>query len=562
MDFESTIEKARRERPYLEDRESTRVFVAGSSESKQTSSIFKQLDRWAQESGGKGHVIRAGSFGYYDLEPIVVVEKPGRVPLLYAGVTDDIILQVERDYLKGGNPRTDLAFCSMSSEAVEGVSRASELPLFSLQKRISLRNCGLTDPDDIGHYIAARHGYEGLSQALQMERSGVVEELRGSRLRGRGGEGSTTAEKWEAVLDAPGQEKVVVCNGVDGDSRSRTAQLLLGSDPHTVLEGLLIAAYGVGASRGILCVAEGSDAIIERLGRLFEQMRGYGLLGKNILSSGFDCEVEIRKIAPSLVAWEETAVLQGLDGEQLMPYLRTGGRTRTHLGGKAVLAHHIETLANVAPIFERGALWFSSVGTAASAGAKVVTLSGDVLHQYTVEVPFGTKIETIISSIGGGVSCDGPLKAVQFGGPTGGYFGPDELSIAVDYDGLQATGSSIGTGTLDVVAGHVCAVEMTEKLMSFVQRQVCGKCVFCREGTLQIVDVLKDIIQAEGKVQDIDLLLELGEAMKMGSICGVGRSAANPVASSIRLFRREYEAHIREKRCPWENESETRKPKS
>jgi NADH-quinone oxidoreductase subunit F len=550
MDFEAISATARSNCLYLDGNGWTRVYVAASSENATAAAVSAQFQDWAERHEGKGKVISAGSFGYYDLDPVVVIQKPGRPSIFYGHVTEGVASLLVRDCLDGDNPRPDLALCTMGEGGVDAIPRADELPLFNLQKRIALRNCGLLDPEDIDQYIAGRSGYKGLSKALHMDRADVVKELNTSRLRGRGGAGYSSADKWKTVLDAQGAEKCVVCNAIDGDGRARTARLLLEGDPHSALEGVLIAAYAVGASRCIICVAAGNDVSVERLMRALGQMRANNLLGDNILDSGFACDIEVREVTPSLVAGEETALLRSLEGKQPMPYIRGDYPTAKGFEGKPTLINNIETLANVSAIFERDAEWFSAIGTDTSAGTKVVTLSGDVVHGYTVEVPFGTMLSSLILDIGAGASDGKAIKAVQFGGPTAAYFGLDDLAVPLDYETISASGSIMGSGTINVIAGETCAVEMTEGLMSHVQSQSCGKCVFCREGTLQMSDILKDIAQGEGKAQDIDLLIELGEEMKVGSICGLGRSAANPVLSSIKLFRHDYDVHIKEKRCP------------
>jgi NADH:ubiquinone oxidoreductase subunit F (NADH-binding) len=489
----------------------------------------------------------------------------------------------------------------MGGDRIASIPRADDLPLFNLQKRIALRNCGHIDPESISHYIAAGQGYGGLSRALQMSRLDVIEEVRKSRLRGRGGAGHHTAEKWKTVYDASGYndprcgcpagagpdgEKYVVCYGVDGDPRARTAQLLLESDPHSVLEGLLIAAYAAGASRSFVCVDVGRPHAIARLRKALEQAREYGLLGDAILDSSFSAEIEIREVTPSLILGEESALLRLLEGKQAMPYLRPAYPGALSTGGRPTLINNIETLSNVSAIFQNDSDWFARVGSEQSRGTKVVTLGGSLAHKYTVEIPFGTTLKTLVYDLGGGSAEGKHIKAIQFGGPTGVYLTPDALDTRLDYEAIisgacvapssaegteaspskartaceaepaEGAGSFIGSGTIEVVDSDACAVETTEAAVSFLQSQSCGKCVFCREGTFQMSDVLNDIARGEGKPQDLDLLTELGEEMATGSICNFGRTAPNPVLSSIKLFRSEYEAHIKERRCPAGDKSE------
>jgi NADH:ubiquinone oxidoreductase subunit F (NADH-binding) len=316
---------------------------------------------------------------------------------------------------------------------------------------------------------------------------------------------------------------------------------------------MLIGAYAVGASHCIVCVNAEYGLAIRRLRKALEQMRGYGLLGQNILHSTFHSEIEIKEVAASFVSGEETALLRCLEEKQVMPYMRPPYPAIHGFEDKPTLVNHLETLSNVSAIFQKSSQWYSGFGTEKSRGAKVITLSGNVVHQYTVEVPFGTTLRRIVGDIGGGVLKGKDIKAVQFGGPTGVFFAADSLDIPVDYETIEEAGSIIGSGTVEVFDSDSCAVEITKDIISYVQTQSCGKCVFCREGSYQMTDILKDISEHMGKPQDLDLLIELGEGMKIGCICGLGRSAPNPVLSSIELFRNEYGVHIKEKRCPLRN---------
>jgi NADH:ubiquinone oxidoreductase subunit F (NADH-binding) len=426
----------------------------------------------------------------------------------------------------------------------------SDLPLFKLQNRIALRNCGYIDPENINQYILRGQGYRGLSKALQMNQQDVIEELRKSGLRGRGGAGYFTADKWKICHETEATEKYVICNAVDADPLARTARLLLEGDPHSVLEGMLIGAYAVGASRCIVYVNTEYGLAIRRLRKAFEQMREYGLLGRHILDSTFNSEIEIKEVPVSFVSGEETALLRCMEEKQVMSSMRPPYPATKGFRDKPTLTNNLETLSNVSAIFQKGSQWYSGFGTERSKGTKVITLSGNVIHKYCVEVPFGTTLQSIVEDIGGGVSDGKNIKAVQFGGPTGNYFTGDSLDIHVDYETIGEAGSIIGSGTVEVFDSGSCAVEMTRDIISYIQTQSCGKCVFCREGSYQMSDILKDISEQMGKPQDLDLLIELGEAMKIGCICGLGQTAPNPVLSSIRLFRNEYDAHIKGKRCP------------
>jgi len=425
-----------------------------------------------------------------------------------------------------------------------------DVPVFSLQHRIALGNCGYIDPESIGEYILRGHGYGGLSRVLQMDRTEAIGELEKAGLRGRGGGGYPAAEKWKICHDAEAGEKYVICNAVDADPKARTARLLMESDPHSVLEGMLIGAYAVGACHGFICINSDYKAAIKRLRKALEQMRGYGLLGDNIMDAHFKCDIEIKEIESSLVSGEETALIRCLENRHAMPYLRTAYPAVSGFEGKPTMVNNVETMSHVSAIFQNRAAWYSGIGTEQSRGTKTVTLSGNIAHPYTVEVPFGTTLRTVVEGIGDGVSSRKDIKAVQFGGPTGCYFTGDSLDIPIDYETMSEAGGIMGSGTIEVYDSDSCAVEMARDVMSYLQAQSCGKCVFCREGTYQMLDILNDIAENRGKPEDFDMLLELAEGMKTGSICGLGRTAPLPVLSNIQLFRGDYDAHIKEKICP------------
>jgi len=550
MNFKEIYEKAESECNYLNDADCIKIYIGSSTDHSAVDSVANTFQAEIDKRGIKARVITTGSFGYYDLDPVALIEKTGQSPILYNNVTPEIASELVNNYLMNGNPRPDMAFCRIGDDKINNIPLLSDLPLFKLQNRIALRSCGFIDPENINHYILRGQGYSGLSKVLQMNQRDVIEELKKSGLRGRGGAGFFTAGKWKICHDAEGSEKYVICNAVDADPRAHTSQLLLEGDPHAVLEGMLISAYAVGASHCIVCVNAEFGLVIKRIRKALEQMRVYSLLGHHILDSNFSSEIEIKEVPSSFVSGEETALLRCLEEKQVMPYLRPPYPAIHGLADKPTLINHLETLSNVSAIFQNGSEWYSGFGTEQSKGTKVITLSGKVVHRYTVEAPFGTTLRSIVEDIGGGVLNGKNIKAVQFGGPTGAYFKADSLDIQVDYETMEEAGSMIGSGTVEVFGSDSCAVEMTKDIISYIHTQSCGKCVFCREGSYQMSDILKDISKHLGKPQDLDLLIELGEEMKIGCICGLGRTAPNPVLSSIKLFRNEYEVHIKEKRCP------------
>lgn len=511
--------------------------------------IFQTFQTEMDRKGIRAKVIPTGPFGYDDLEPILLIEQNAQSTILYHQVTPEKALELLKEDLIHTPPKPDMVFGYLGENSNRKVPNLKDLPLFNSQNRIALRHCGLIDPEDINAYILQGQGYQGLSRVLQMDPLEAVEELRKSGLRGRGGAGFPTAEKWRICQEAEGSEKYLICNAMDSDPKSPIAKILLEGAPHAVLEGMLISAYAVGASHGLICINANYDLAIQRLKKALTQMEEYGLVGQNILDSTFHSEIEIKEIPASFVSGEETALLRSLEGKQAMPFMRPPYPATKGLFGKPTLINHIETFSNISAIFQKGSNWFSSFGTEESKGSKVITLSGHVLHPYILEVPFGTTIHTLIERIGG-LPEGKKIKAIQMGGPTGGYIRFEDLDLPLDYREIEKAGSIIGSGRIEVIDDHSCAVERVKETLSYLHHQSCGKCVFCREGSYQIYNILKDISEREGKPQDLDLLVEIGEAMRMGSICGFGRTAANPVLSSLKLFRGDYDFHIKEKKCP------------
>jgi NADH-quinone oxidoreductase subunit F len=413
---------------------------------------------------------------------------------------------------------------------------------------IALRNCGNINPENIFEYISYGNGYLGVARTLGMNRSEVIKELRDSGLRGRGGGGYPTAEKWEICRETGEDEKYIICNAIDADPKSRIARMLLEGDPHAILEGMAIGAYVTGARKGFICINAGYDTAVNRLGKALEQMRGNSLLGENILDSGFEFDIEIKEVTTSLVAGEETALIRFLENKQAMPYLRNVYPAVSGLNNKPTLVNNAETLAHVSAIFQNGAAWYAATGTERSRGTKIFTVTGDLVSEKIVEVPFGITLWAIIEASGGVANVNG-IKAVRFGGPTGTFLGADSLDMPIAFETIQEAGGIIGSGTIEVFDNTHCAVAMARDAIAYIQDQSCGKCTFCREGSYQMVDILNDILENKGKPGDLELLQELGEAMPTGSICGLGKTAPNPVLSSLRLFRDDYEAHINNKTC-------------
>lgn len=494
-------------------------------------------------------VTQVGCIGLCYAEPLVDVIKPGRPRICYGGVTPEIVTQIIEDYVVNDNPRADLALGTLGEEKVDGIPKLFDLPMLKPQVRIALRNCGYIDPEDVKQYVA-NGGYSGLARALRMSPEEVIAEVKRSGLRGRGGAGFSTGQKWELCRQAPGKEKYVVCNADEGDPGAFMNRSLLEGDPHSVLEGMIIGAYAIGATQGyVYCRAEKPLAIV-RLKIALKQAAEYGFVGENIFGSGFNFALEIREGAGAFVCGEETALMQSIEGFRGMPKPRPPFPATSGLWGKPTNINNVETWGNVSAIFAKNADWYASYGTKTSKGTKTFALAGKIVRTGLIEVPMGITLRQIVYDIGGGIIGGKDCKGVQTGGPSGGCLPTSLLDLAVDYESLTQAGSIMGSGGMIVADSDTCMVDLARYFLTFVQAESCGKCVPCREGTMQMLEILTEITEGKGKPDDLDLLLTLGRIIKSGSLCALGGTAPNPVLTTIKYFRQEYEAHIHHKQCP------------
>jgi NADH-quinone oxidoreductase subunit F len=489
-------------------------------------------------------IVETGCNGFCALGPILVVYPEG---VIYINLKADDMPQLVEEHLIKGRIVERLLYREPGTDQI--IPTMQDIPFFALQELRVLRNRGLIDPEKIEEYIA-RDGYAGMAKALtEMKPEQIVQEVLDSGLRGRGGAGFPTGLKWKFAAQSPGDVKYVLCNADEGDPGAFMDRSVLEADPHAVLEGMVIAAKAIGSSHGyIYCRAEYPLAI-HRLNVAIAQAKDAGLLGDNILGTGFNFDLEIYQGAGAFVCGEETALMTSIEGKRGMPRPRPPFPAVAGLWQKPSILNNVETLANIGQIILRGSKWHASVGTEKSKGTKVFALTGDVANVGLVEVPMGTKLGTIVYDIGGGIPKDKKFKAAQLGGPSGGCIPVQHLNAAVDYEKVAELGAIMGSGGLIVMNEDKCAVDMARFFMDFCQDESCGKCTPCREGTKRMLDILTRITQGKGKEGDIDLLEEMAAVIKNAALCGLGQTAPNPVLSTIRYFRKEYEQHIREHRC-------------
>ncbi|MBN1486546.1 MAG: NADH-quinone oxidoreductase subunit NuoF [Anaerolineae bacterium] len=484
-------------------------------------------------------VLEVATLGNPRLEPQIVVYPEG---IQYVKLTPENVQHIVEEHLYKGRLVEDLMYVE---EPVEPLPAPSTKEI-----RVVLRNIGKIDPLNIEDYIA-ENGYQALAKALtEMTPEEVMEEMKISGLRGRGGAGFPTWLKWSFAQRASGDAKYVICNGDEGDPGAFMNRRVLEGDPHSVIEGMAIAAYVIGAEKGYFYVRAEYPIAINTLRVAIEQAREYGLLGENIFGSGFDFDIEIRMGAGAFVCGEETALMHSIEGKRGMPRTRPPFPAQSGLWQKPTNINNVESYANVPQILLKGGEWFASMGTEKSKGTKTFAIAGKVKRTGLVEVPLGITIREIVYDVGGGILNDKKFKAVQTGGPMGGCIPEQYLDMPVDYETLGKVGSIMGSGGFVVMDEETCMVDIARFFMEFVQDESCGKCVPCRVGTRRMLEILTDICEGRGKPGDIERLEELGEYIRKGSLCGLGQGAPNPVLSTIKYFRDEYEAHIYDKQCP------------
>lgn len=522
--------------------------------------IYDTLKQRISQRGLDTILATTGCIGYCQQEPLVDVRLPGGGRILYTQMTRPRARALVDDLSRGAFAG-DGAWAVIDAEEAlmdervdrfarpPGLSSYSERSFFARQRKIVLRNSGFIDPTRIEEYIA-RGGYRALARAFELAPQQVIDEVTRSGLRGRGGGGFLTGRKWQVARDTSEETKYIICNGDEGDPGAYMDRTVLESDPHSVIEGMIIGAYAIGAHEGYTYVRDEYPLAVERFANAMAQAQEHGLLGENILGSGFSFSLKIVRGAGAFVCGEETAMIASIEGGLGEPSPKPPYPAVAGLWGMPTIINNIKTWAAVPVILARGADWYASLGTPGNAGTVVFSLVGQIANTGLVEVPLGMKLHELLEEIGGGGAGGKAIKAVQTGGPSGGCLPASLFGLPIEYESMQAAGSIMGSGGMVVLDETACMVDVARYFLDFTTAESCGKCTACREGTKHLREILTRITRGQGQPADLALLEEVGSAVRLGSLCGLGQTAPNPVLSTLRYFRDEYEAHVVEHRCP------------
>ncbi len=590
MTFEEIRKRAKRRREAVE--KDIRVLV-GTATCGRAAGALDVIDAFKNDLARQGidvPIIQVGCIGLCYAEPLVIISKPESLRVVYHNITPDLVPRLIEGYIIGDDPCLELALGTFETDG-GGIPTIPELSRFEHELRLILRHCGYIDPENIDDYIADG-GYLALEKALRMLPEEIIEEVKESGLRGRGGAGFPTGPKWEQCRKAEGRTKYVVCNADEGDPGAFMDRVILESDPQEVIEGMIIAGHAVGAQKGYIYVRAEYPLAIERVRRALRQCEEIGVLGDNILGSGFSFRIEIAQGAGAFVSGEATALVAAIEGRRSEPRVRPPRLAESGLWGCPTLLNNVKTFSYVPLIIGHGTdrfaplekptihgedyinktpcrvesaaiphgkgggktppflTGFASIGTEHSKGTAVFTLAGKIQYPGLTEVPMGTTLRRIVYDIAGGMQNGRRFKAVQIGGPSGGCIPESLIDIPIDFDSLREAGSMMGSGGMIFMDENDCAVDTARFFLDFTTKESCGKCTMCRMGTVQLLSILEDICGGKAKMEDLELLEQLSEDVKMGSLCGLGRSAPNPILTTLRYFADEYKAHILEKRCP------------
>ncbi|MBQ7866266.1 MAG: NADH-quinone oxidoreductase subunit NuoF [Clostridia bacterium] len=510
------------------------------------------IERFEQQLKEKGlekevQIVRTGCFGLCEAGPVVIVYPEGT---FYSRVKVEDVDEIVSEHLLKGRKVQHLVYVDHATKESTVQKSLDEVGFYKQQKRLALRNCGVIDPENIDEYIAF-DGYKALGKVLtEMTPEEVIKVVLDSGLRGRGGAGFPTGKKWQFAAASKADQKYIICNADEGDPGAFMDRSILEGDPHSVIEAMAIGGYAIGATEGYVYVRAEYPIAVGRLQTAIDQAREYGLLGKNIFGSGFDFDMHIRLGAGAFVCGEETALMHSIEGMRGEPTPKPPFPAVRGLFDKPSNINNVETYANIPLIINKGAEWFKSIGTPGNSGTKVFALGGKINNTGLVEIPMGTPLRDVIYDIGGGIPNGKKFKAVQTGGPSGGCIPAEHLDIAIDYDSLTSIGSMMGSGGMIVMDEDNCMVDIARFFLDFTVDESCGKCTPCRVGTRRMLEILERITEGKGEEGDIEKLEALAENIKATALCGLGQTAPNPVLSTLKYFRDEYEAHIKEKRCP------------
>ncbi len=510
--------------------------------------VIAALEAALKENGIEDEilVVKTGCFGLCSLGPIMIVYPEGS---FYSQATPEGVARIVKEHLKEGNVVKELLYKETVHED-GSITPLSETNFYKKQMRIALRNCGVIDPENIEEYIAL-DGYQALYKALtSMTPDEVIQEVLDSGLRGRGGGGFPTGRKWMFAKASPGDIKYVACNADEGDPGAFMDRSILEGDPQCIIEAMAIAGYAIGAHHGFVYVRAEYPIAVQRLSIAIEQAKKYGFLGKNILGTGFDFDLEIRLGAGAFVCGEETALMTSIEGNRGEPRPRPPFPAVKGLFGKPTVLNNVETYANIAQIIYKGSKWYSSIGTETSRGTKVFALGGKITNVGLVEIPMGTTLREIIEEIGGGIPNGKKFKAAQTGGPSGGCIPAEHIDTPIDYDSLLAIGSMMGSGGMIILDEDTCMVDIAKFYLEFTVDESCGKCTPCRVGTRKLLNYLDKITKGNGTMKDLEDIDELAQHMQKSSLCALGQTAPNPILSTLKFFKDEYIAHIQDKTCP------------
>ncbi len=510
--------------------------------------VWDQINKTIASKKLNVRILKVGCIGPCYLEPLLDIQMPGNPRYCFNNVDGKKAEKLLLDYIKNGESKIrPIGYLGNGKFPVNGLKSFWDQPMLKNQVRIVLRNCGIIDPENIYHYIA-RDGFKGLMRAFELGPEGVIKEVETSGLRGRGGAGFPTYLKWQLCRKSKGEKKYLICNADEGDPGAFMNRSLMEGDPFSLLEGMIIAAYAIGATDGYIYIRAEYPLAIERLKIAIQQLHNHKLLGKDIIGSGFSFDIRLKEGAGAFVCGEETALIASIEGERGMPRSRPPFPATSGVNGSPTNINNVETLATVPNILREGGTWFAGYGTKTSKGTKTFALVGKVRRTGLIEVPMGTTLRQIIYDIGGGSLKE--FKAVQTGGPSGGCLSSDFLDLPVDYESLTKAGSIMGSGGLIVMDKDICMVDVAQYFLRFTSQESCGKCTPCRIGTKKMVEILEKITAGEATMEDIHLLEKVAETVHKGSLCGLGQTAPNPVLTTLKYFKEEYIKHVEEKRCP------------